>query len=238
MLMFSALDSILSKDFDFMIILWCLLSSLAFGLVLAISYRVFKRKSGFSIDLPLNLILMPLITAVIVLVSRVIGLNSTMERTTLAFSFAGILAISRFRSTQKDASDLVFISTSIVLGFLNGLGYLFISFLTLGFCVITIVLVYLTGFDNPSNKEMTLKIIVPEDLNYDNLFDDLLNEYSRRWNLKSIKTTSFGTMFELTFIVILKDTKKQKEFIDKLRTRNGNLNISLSVRKFNSVIEK
>ena len=234
----NGLDTILESEFKLGTTVICLCLSLAMGLGLAFLYRFFKRRQGFSIDMPIAIIIFPLIVCGIVMVSRIIGINSATERTTLGFSFAGLLAITRFRSNQKDATDLTFITIGIITGFINGLGYVVISMIIYAFAVITILLINLTKINVPSIKEMTLKVIVPENLNYDNLFDDILDDYCGVWNMKSVKTTEFGTMFELTFVLNFKDTSKQHEFIDKIRERNGNLTVSLNVRRFNTTISQ
>lgn len=232
----TAFDTILSTDLKISTTFICLGLSLIYGIVLAFLYKFFKKTSGYSTDIPLSLIIYPIVIAGIVMVSRVIGLNSASERTTLAFGFAGVLALTRFRSTQHDISDLTFISVSIILGFINGLGYILYSALVLLIAGAAILLVALTKFNAPSIKEMTLKIIVPEQLNFDNLFDDILTNSCKAYNLKSIRSTEFGTMFELNYVLTLKNDVNQHEFIDKIRERNGNLNVTLSIRRFNTQV--
>jgi hypothetical protein len=231
----SVLDSIITDStIVWWVVLVCLGLAVIFGFGLAALYKFFKKKIGFSTDLPLSLILMPIGVTAIVYISRIIGLESSTARTTLGFSFAGILCITRFRSTQKDATDLIFISTGIILGFLCGFGYVTYAAIVAVLVAIVIVCVYFTKFHLPSNKEFNLKVVVPESLNFDNLFDDVLNEYAQAWTMKSVKSTDFGTLFEITYVITLKDVNKQKELIDKIRERNGNLTVSLSVRRFNA----
>ena len=99
---------------------------------------------------------------------------------------------------------------------------------TIVLCAVMVLLEY-AGFGIPKDNIMKLKITVPEDLNFDKLFDDLLNENSLNWKLINIKTRDFGALYELTYRLNLKDNVDEKKFIDELRTRNGNLNISLTV---------
>jgi hypothetical protein len=77
-------------------------------------------------------------------------------------------------------------------------------------------------------KERTLRITIPEDLNYTQMFDDLMEQYTESVEVVSVKTTNMGSLFKLTYNVTLKDVLKEKEFIDELRCRNGNLEISMS----------
>ena len=229
----SILDSIVTES---KLVPWVIAVAMGltiiFGFGLALLYKFFKKKKGYETDLPISLILMPIGVGAIVMVSRVIGLESTTARTTLGFSFAGILCITRFRSTQKDATDLIFISLSIILGFLCGFGYVFYASILAIVSAIIIVIVNVTNFSLPSKKEMTLKVVVPESLNFDNLFDDTLNTYAPSWELRRVKSTDFGTMFELTYNILLKDLSKQKELLDEIRQRNGNLLVQISVRRY------
>ena len=229
----SILDSIVTES---KLVPWVIAVAMGltiiFGFGLALLYKFFKKKKGYETDLPISLILMPIGVGAIVMVSRVIGLESTTARTTLGFSFAGILCITRFRSTQKDATDLIFISLSIILGFLCGFGYVFYAAILAIVSAIIIVIINVTNFSLPSKKEMTLKVVVPESLNFDNLFDDTLNTYATSWELRRVKSTDFGTMFELTYNILLKDLSKQKELLDEIRQRNGNLLVQISVRRY------
>ncbi len=83
---------------------------------------------------------------------------------------------------------------------------------------------------------MQLKITVPENLNYQGLFDDILDKYTDSWDLRRVKTSDFGTLFEITYIINLKKAANQKAFIDELRCRNGNLNISLTLKEYGDKI--
>ncbi len=230
----NALDTILTNELTLKTSIICLITSLIFGILLAFLYKFFKNRQGYSIDIPLALIILPIGVNAVVMISRIMGLNSTIDKTALAFSFAGILCLTRFRSTQHDISDLTFMTTSIILGFIIGLGYILYALITLIIIILVIFIVTITKFNAPSIKEMQLKIIVPESLNFDNLFDDILEESCKAYNLKSIKSQEFGTMFELSYVLTLKDNINQHDFIDKIRERNGNLNVTLSVRRFNT----
>ncbi len=83
---------------------------------------------------------------------------------------------------------------------------------------------------------MHLKITIPEDLNYDGVFDEILNEYTNLYHIERIRTRDFGALFELNYMVELKDEISQKKFLDELRCRNGNLNISLTLSGFEEKI--
>ena len=77
------------------------------------------------------------------------------------------------------------------------------------------------------DAEKTLKITVPEDLNFGEVFDDILRKYTLSYNIKRLKTADLGSVYELTYGVVVKDGINEKSFIDELRVRNGNMNIAL-----------
>ena len=93
------------------------------------------------------------------------------------------------------------------------------------------ILLNVTKFAQPNKKSMRLKIIIPEDLNYDKLFDEILNKYCTSWSLNKVRTAEFGTMFELVYSIYVKKDIDQKAFLDELRTKNGNLDITLVVNR-------
>ncbi len=95
--------------------------------------------------------------------------------------------------------------------------------------LVSIVLVILskTSFGEKKVHEKKLKIIIPEDLDYSNVFDDLFEKYTKSNSLQKVKTTNMGSLFELTYNIVIKEDTNEKEFIDELRCRNGNLNITL-----------
>ena len=88
----------------------------------------------------------------------------------------------------------------------------------------------------PGTSSMTLKITVPENLNYQGLFDKILDENTTSWHLKRVKTVDFGTLFDLVYSIELKNDADQKKFIDSIRTLNGNLNVTLILYKYDDQV--
>ena len=138
---------------------------------------------------------------------------------------AGAFGLIRFRSAPGSAKEigLVFLATAI--GLATGMGYVAIA--AVFFAVIALFLLVLTavGFGAGAADERELKITIPENLDYDGLFDDLFAQYTRSAELERVKTANMGTLYELSYKIVLRDTKGTKAFLDALRTRNGNLNI-------------
>jgi uncharacterized membrane protein YhiD involved in acid resistance len=140
---------------------------------------------------------------------------------------AGTFSLVRFRSVPGTAKEIGTIFLAMASGLICGMGYLAYA------CLFTVIMVavmfaFTTIFNGKgSENEKLLNITIPESLNYTEAFDDLMKEYTDSYTLNSVKTTNMGSLFKLQFVVDLKDAKNEKAFIDALRTRNGNLEISI-----------
>lgn len=223
-----AFDSIVDTDSSFVIstCLILLAVSLVLGFLTSITYRFIKRKIGYSSDFPITLIILPVIVSLVIYFVR--------DNVAGGLSLAGIFTITKFRSEQKDTEDLAYIFLSVAIGLSCGLGYILAAITICLILLIVLLLLHVTKYGKPSQKNMTLKIIVPEDLNFDGLFDDILAKACNEYHLIKTKTSDFGTMFELVYHITLLDGVNQKEFIDEIRIKNGNMNVSLIVRSYNN----
>ena len=219
-------DSILETNFTIETCFIILAISLALGLLTALVYRFIKRKVGYSNEFPVTLLILPVIVALVVFFVR--------DNVAGGLSLAGIFALTRFRSEQKDTEDLSYIFMSVGVGLACGLGYVLAAAAICVILLAVLLVIHLTKFNMPNTKCMTLKIIVPEDINYEGLFDDILNKYCSSYHLKRVKTSDFGTMFELTYFIQVNNSTNNKEMIDEIRTRNGNMNITLVVKRYES----
>lgn len=197
----------------------CVLASLIMGVVIAVTYVIVMKKRGCSEHFTLTMIVLPaIVTAVILMV------GSNVAR---AFSIAGIFALIRFRSVPGDAKDIAFVFLAAATGLSNGMGYVgfagaFVLIVCLSFIVFGAIC---ANFFRDTTKQ--LKILIPEDMNYSEVFDDLLKKYSKSFELERIKTTNLGSMYELTYRIQEIPDCNEKEFIDEIRCRNGNLNVIL-----------
>ena len=218
-------DSILpDSGIDFLSILIIIFTSIVLGLILALTYIFTHRKESYSPSFTTTLILLPTVVSIIIVL-----VSNNIAR---AFSLAGIFALTRFRSEQQDTKDIAYVFTTIAIGLSTGLGYIAYGVLiTLILCLLLIIL-DVSKFSMLGNKSKTLKIIIPEDLNFDNLFDDIFEKYCRSYQLNKSRTTDFGTLFELTYTIVFKKNISEKAFIDEIRTRNSNLNVILTLRKY------
>lgn len=219
-------DSILpDSGIDFLSIIIIIFTSIVLGLILALTYIFTHRKESYSPSFTTTLILLPTVVSIIIVL-----VSNNIAR---AFSLAGIFALTRFRSEQQDTKDIAYVFTTIAIGLSTGLGYIAYGVLiTLILCLLLIIL-DVSKFSMLGNKSKTLKIIIPEDLNFDNLFDDIFEKYCRSYQLNKSRTTDFGTLYELTYTIVFKKNISEKAFIDEIRTRNSNLNVILTLRKYN-----
>ncbi len=192
----------------------CTAVSLALGLAAA-ALAMFKSK--YSRSFVLTLALLPaMVQIVIMMVNGNIGAGVAV---------AGAFGLIRFRSAPGSAREigLVFLATAI--GLATGMGYVVIAAVFFAVIALFALLLTLSGFGAGAADERELKITIPENLDYDGLFDDLFGKYTRSAELDRVKTTNMGTLYELSYTVVLNDPGTTKAFLDELRTRNGNLTI-------------
>ena len=142
--------------------------------------------------------------------------------------YFGVFGLVRFRSMPGNSREIASVFFAMGIGLAVGMGQiLFAAVITI---IVSLVLIILskTKFGEKNAHEKKLKIVIPEDLDYSNVFDDLFEKYTKKNELEKVKTTNMGSLFELTYNIVPKDNVSEKEFIDELRCRNGNLNITLA----------
>ncbi len=210
-----------SGTFTFTSALIMLTTALLLGFVAALIYIYTQRKRGEDTGLSVSLVLVPITVTLIVMLTR----NSIAS----AFTLAGAFSLVRYRSDPASPTDIAYIFLTLGIGLACGLGYIAYAVMFAAAMLLVIFLMYITGFGRPKSREMRMKILIPENLNFEGAFDDILDEYASFHKLVRIKTSDFGTLFELQFALKLKKGADKKEFLDKIRTRNGNLNISLTL---------
>ncbi len=197
-----------------------MLVAVAFGCAIGFTYYK-TQEDNYQRSMAVTLLMLPIILSVIILF-----IGSNIAR---AFSLAGTLSIIRFRSAPGDPKDIGFIFFDIAAGLacgvgLFGYGAIFVIIL----CIIMILAEKFRFFEKKAVQK-TLKITIPENLNYQGAFDEILKKYTKKYTLTSIKTTDLGSLFELNYNVIMLGDKDEQEFINELRCRNGNLSIILVV---------
>ncbi len=202
--------------------------ALLLGLFISQVYIKTHKQEGCSSAFAITLIMLPTIIAIIILL---VGNNVAR-----AFSLAGAFSLIRFRSDPGDAKDISYIFFTLGVGLACGLGYL--AYATLFAVVLCAVMLILdkTNYAKPTGCAMQLKITVPENLNFQSLFDDILSRYTTSWTMKRVKTIDFGALFEIVYSISLKPSVDQKNFLDELKCRNGNLNIALTLKEYEDKI--
>ena len=195
----------------------CILCAMVLGVLSALLFTHFTRHSA---SLAISLAVLPsIVTLVIMMVNGNIGAG---------LAVAGSFALVRFRSLPGTAKEVSGVFLCVSIGLACGMGYVGVAAVFFVMMAVFIVILEKSGFGHGRLASRVLKITVPEDLDYEELFDDILDEYSIRWDLVRVRTTNMGTLYELSYEVLMKKNRKTREFIDALRCRNGNLSISLS----------
>ena len=199
--------------------LLCLGTALVLGLIIALTYS-FRTRYTKSFMVTLSL-LPAVVCVVIMLVNGNVGTGVAV---------AGAFSLVRFRSVPGTAKEICMLFLAMGTGLIAGMGYLgFAAVFTLVMCGM-FVLYNRLDFGTKKNAAVfkTLTITIPEDLDYSGVFDDIFAEFTRSHELVRVKTTNMGSMLKLTYNAELTETVREKEMIDKLRCRNGNLEIVVS----------
>lgn len=198
-----------------------MLTAIVIGLVIGVAYMAACKKDGYNKNFIVGLVLLPAIVSVVILL-----IGSNVAR---AFSMAGAFALVRFRSAPGNAKDISVVFFTMATGLACGLGY--ITFAAIFAVVIILVMMVLSvsGFGDRNTGYRQLRVTIPENLNYTDAFDEIFDQYVNNRELCKVKTTNMGTLFELTYYVKLKKDANEKNFLDALRVKNGNLNITLGI---------
>ena len=196
-------------------------ASIVIGVIIAIVYMYISKKEGYQKNFIIGLLMLPAVVSVVILL-----VGSNVAR---AFSMAGAFALVRFRSVPGSAKDIAIVFFAMASGLACGLGYVTFACVFVVIMIVILILLTVFNFAQPHTDIKQMRITIPESLNYSDVFDDVMNKFTEKAELRKVKTTNMGTMFELSYNVVVKDSVNEKEFIDNLRMRNGNLNISLSV---------
>ncbi len=202
--------------------------SLVLGLVLALVH-LYRNTSSRSFVI--SIALLPAIVCVVIM-----AVNGNIGA---GVAVAGSFSLVRFRSAPGSAREIVSLFLAMAAGLLTGTGYLLYAGLFIMILSLVMILYRFLDFGrNPEEeKKRSLRITIPEDLDYTGIFDDIMETYTSAHQLISSKTTGMGSMFKLTYEVIMKRGMNEKEFVDALRCRNGNLEIALSALTFAETTE-
>lgn len=193
-------------------------ASLVLGFVLALTY-CFKARHTKSFIMSLA-VLPAIVCVVIAMVNGNVGAGVAV---------AGAFSLVRFRSAPGSARDIAYIFLAMCVGLVAGMGYvLYSAIVTAILCVV--LLTYQTVSAGPlgESSDRDLRITVPEDLDFSDLFDDVLDKYTTYHELTTVKTTNMGSLYKLVYHIGLRDLSSQRDFINELRCRNGNLEVAIA----------
>lgn len=212
------LDSVLNQtSLSVSSVLLCMVASIMLGIIISLIYMY---HSQYSKNFVITLTLLPMIVSVVIMM-----VNGNLGT---SVAVLGTFSLIRFRSVPGGSKEITSIFIAMAIGLATGMG--FVTFAVIITVMVGLVSILLNKFKFGEMKmnEKDLKITIPESLDYTQVFDDLYEKFTNKVILERVKTTNMGSMYELTYKVVMKEEFNEKEFIDELRCRNGNLSISLS----------
>lgn len=188
-----------------------------------VSFKL-RATKGFFV----TTVLMPVIVAAIIAMMSIF-LTGTTSDVSRIVTIAVALGLIRFRSVNAKSDELTILFATVAIGLVAGLGYIVAAaIVALLIALVYLLLMHLHVFEGRRfSSEKTLKITIPESLEYSDAFKDTFDHYTKTVEMLGVKTTGMGSLFRLTYKIILKNPAEEKEFIDELRTKNGNLEISI-----------
>ena len=192
----------------------CTVASLILGVLVALLYMF---RTDYTKNFVITLALLPAIVQIVIMLVN--------GRLGAGLAVMGAFSLVRFRSLPGTAKEIGSIFLSMALGLATGMGYIGYALMFLILIGAASILLDLLHFGEKKNVERELKITIPEDLDYETIFDDLFDIYTSSHRMIQVKTTNLGSMFELKYMIRMKAGASEKEFIDAIRCRNGNLNI-------------
>lgn len=222
------MDSLFSLFVDLdKVVISLILVGLTFIISLAYTYAISFRLRGTK-SFFITSALTPMIVALVISMVSIFLDNSTSNAIRIA-TVAVALGLIRFRSMNARADELLILFGGVAIGLVAGLGYVVYAAI---FAVVLAILFLLLASLNIFNGkkfagEKLLKITIPESLEYSDIFDATFKHYLKRNELIEVKTTAMGSLFRLSYVIEMKNEKEEKELIDELRTKNGNLEISI-----------
>lgn len=212
-------DSELTNVISVTDFLLCIGVSLIIGLIISFSYMY---KTRYTKSFVVTLALLPAVVCVVIMM-----VNGNVGT---GVAVAGAFSLVRFRSVPGTAKEIGTLFLAMGAGLIAGMGYL--GYAVLFAVILGAIFAFYSQLDFGTRKKSaiykTLNITIPEDLDYSGVFDEIFSKYTSSVELTNVKTTNMGSLFRLTYDIVLRDATKEKEMIDKIRCRNGNLEINVS----------
>ena len=215
--MLKSLFNSTSSSVELWAILVCTLVSIILGIIVAYTH---KKTSKYSKNFLITLAILPvLVQTVMIMVNGNLGTS---------VAIVGAFSLVRFRSIPGTSKEILSVFFAMAIGLATGMGHVFFACIMTILVSLAIILFNKTKFFDLNPNTKMLKIVIPENLDYTNMFDDIFDKFVKEKNLEKVKMTNMGSLFELSYRITFKNDINEKEFIDELRVRNGNLKIILS----------
>ena len=191
--------------------------ALVLGLTIAVTHKITSQTNkGFLTTLA---VLPLLVMAVMIMINGNLGTS---------IAILGAFSLIRFRSIQGRAKDLLSVFFAMMVGLALGMGHLLFAVVITAIAIFAIILFTYTNILEPDKNEKILKITIPEDLDYDEVFNEVFKKYCKKTTLMRMKTVNMGSLYDLTYSVKLKSSIREKDFLDAIRVKNCNLKVLLS----------
>ena len=198
-------------------ILLCSIISIILGVVIALTH---KQTSKYNKNFLVTLSILPLLVQnIIIMVNGNLGTS---------VAIMGAFSLVRFRSLPGTSKEILSVFFAMTVGLATGMGHLVFAIIITIIGSLAIFILSKVALFNNNKKEKTLKIMIPENLDYTNVFDDIFETYTEKVELEQVKTTNMGSMFDLSYRIILNENVNEKAFLDDLRVKNGNLKVMIS----------
>lgn len=215
--MFSSIFNSSSTGLDVTTVLICAGVALVLGAAISFTHlKTSQTTKGFLTTLA---VLPLLVMAVMIMINGNLGTS---------IAILGAFSLIRFRSIQGRAKDLLSVFFAMMVGLALGMGHILFAVVISIVAIIAIVLFSYTHFLEPNQNERVLKIVIPEDLDYDDVFKDIFEKYTVEARLVKMKTVNMGSLYKLTYDIRLKNGAKEKQLLDDIRVKNSNLKVLLS----------
>ena len=198
-------------------ILLCSIISIILGVVIALTH---KQTSKYNKNFLVTLSILPLLVQTIIIM-----LNGNLGT---SVAITGAFSLVRFRSLPGTSKEILSVFFAMTVGLATGMGHLVFAIIITIIGSLAIFILSKVALFNNNKKEKILKIMIPENLDYTNVFDDIFETYTEKVELEQVKTTNMGSMFDLSYRIILNENVNEKEFLDDLRVKNGNLKVMIS----------
>lgn len=198
-------------------ILLCSIISIILWVVIALTH---KQTSKYNKNFLVTLSILPLLVqTIIIMVNGNLGTS---------VAIMGAFSLVRFRSLPGTSKEILSVFFAMTVGLATGMGHLVFAIIITIIGSLAIFILSKVALFNKNKKEKILKIMIPENLDYTNVFDDIFETYTEKVELEQVKTTNMGSMFDLSYRIILNENVNEKAFLDDLRVKNGNLKVMIS----------